>query len=585
MIRKNDISDFFYLEAEAAKKSWEALMSLPVKERIRRRKAIQGVYLDREYREKSDEGHVLLKVTISVNLADFKEGDCLVLHKEGMQTGIKCSLYSFEGDYSIILDVFPPDMPGSVDELNKYNDVPLLLDKDLVDLREHVFYKFLAELKTDNEYWVKNLVNNPTTPLLEDKSKCAEELDDTCKNYDIKLLPKQRDAIINCMAAKDYFLIQGPPGTGKSFVLAWIIIEETCYFKRKVIIIGPNHMAINNTLLQVMKQCSDAYNIFKVGQSYNAPKQVVKDENKENHIENIGHLNVNYFNEFDGFWMIGLTPHSLYTSRAEHLKCDTLIIDEAGQMTIPLALMGMIRAKKVILAGDHKQLPPIISSEEMAEEMKKSIFQVLFTEKNSIMLDTSFRMYEPICNFVSELFYEGKVKPMRKGYGNLIVCDDPLFDFHTPIIIHHVNDYGEQISDKEASFIADIIVGFLNKGLPADEIAVLSPFRAQVANVRSHIRKNHDISEEQRKHVVADTIDKMQGQEREVIIFSLVAGDIDYMTDMAEFLYNPNKLNVAFSRAKSKLIIVGNIEQIKKISSVEYPHIKKMIESNLVKFV
>ena len=75
MIRKNDISDFFYLEAEAAKKSWEAMMSLPVKERIRKRKAIQGVYLDRKYREKSDEGHVLLKVTVSVNLADFKEGD------------------------------------------------------------------------------------------------------------------------------------------------------------------------------------------------------------------------------------------------------------------------------------------------------------------------------------------------------------------------------------------------------------------------------------------------------------------------------------------------------------------------------
>ena len=294
-------------------------------------------------------------------------------------------------------------------------------------------------------------------------------------------------------------------------------------------------------------------------------------------------MNVNYFNEFDGFWIIGLTPHSLYTSRAEHLKCDTLIIDEAGQMAIPLALMGMIRAKKVILAGDHKQLPPIISSEEMAEEMKKSIFQALITDDNCTMLDTSFRMYEPICNFVSELFYEGKVKPMRKGCGNLIVCDDPLFDFHTPIIIHHVDDDGEQISDKEASFIADTIAGFLNKGLPADEIAVLSPFRAQAANVKRHIRKNPDISEEQLKHVVADTIDKMQGQEREVIIFSLVAGDIDYMTDMAEFLYNPNKLNVAFSRAKSKLIIVGNIVQLRKISSVDYPHITKMLESKYVK--
>ena len=207
------------------------------------------------------------------------------------------------------------------------------------------------------------------------------------------------------------------------------------------------------------------------------------------------------------------------------------------------------------------------------------------TKDNCTMLDVSFRMCEPICNFVSDLFYEGKVKPMKVGCGDMIVSNEPLFDFHTPIVIHHVDDNGEQTSDKEALFISETIAGFLKKGLPADEIAVLSPFRAQAANVRRHIRKNPNISEEQRKLVVADTIDKMQGQEREVIVFSLVAGDPDYMTDMAEFLYNPNKLNVAFSRAKSKLIIVGNIEQLRKISSIEYPHIDKMLESKYVTMV
>jgi superfamily I DNA and/or RNA helicase len=77
----------------------------------------------------------------------------------------------------------------------------------------------------------------------------------------------------------------------------------------------------------------------------------------------------------------------------------------------------------------------------------------------------------------------------------------------------------------------------------------------------------------------------MQGQEREVIIYSLVSGSLDYMTEMADFLYNPNKMNVAFSRAKSKLIIVGNIEQIKNISSTDYPHMKKMVESEFVQYV
>ena len=306
---------------------------------------------------------------------------------------------------------------------------------------------------------------------------------------------------------------------------------------------------------------------------------------KEYKIENNFRIDSTKANTANFPWLIGLTPHCLYTSRAEYLKCDTLIIDEAGQMTIPLVLMGIIKAKKVIFAGDHKQLPPIISSEDISEEMKQSAFQALMTKDNCTMLDVSFRMCEPICNFVSDLFYEGKVKPMKVGCGDMIVSNEPLFDFHTPIVIHHVDDNGEQTSDKEALFISETIAGFLKKGLPADEIAVLSPFRAQAANVRRHIRKNPDISEEQRKLVVADTIDKMQGQEREVIVFSLVAGDPDYMTDMAEFLYNPNKLNVAFSRAKSKLIIVGNIEQLRKISSIEYPHIDKMLESKYVTMV
>ena len=593
MINKNDISVFFNLEAEAAEKSWEALMSLPIKDRIRKRKAIQDVYLDKEYRERSEEGDILLKIKVDVNLSDFKEGEQLILHKEDKVSGIKCFLYAFEGEDIIIIDVYPSDMPNSIDELETYYDIPLQLDKNLVDLREHVFYKFLAVLKNDSEFWNQCLVNNPIPPTFENKEKCAEELDDTIENYNqffkeanVSFLTKQREAIVNSIAAKDYYLIQGPPGTGKSFVLSWIILEEIMYLHHKVIVIGPNHMAINNTLGQFAKTLPTYPNIIKVGQSYNAPLIKVMAEDEERGIENINRINTSYFNNFEHEWVIGLTPHSLYTSRAESLKCDTLIIDEAGQMTIPLGLMGMIKAEKVILAGDHKQLPPIISSDEIKEEMKQSVFQCLITEENCTMLDVSFRMCEPICNFVSDLFYEGKVKPMKEGCGNLIVCNEPLYDFHAPIVIHDINDDGEQTSDKEASFIADTIAGFLKEGLPAKEIAVLSPFRAQAANIRRHVRRQHGISEDQSKLIVTDTVDKMQGQEREVIIYSFTAGNIEYMTEMADFLYKPNKLNVAFSRAKSKLIIVGNVEKLKQVSvTLGYAHIDNMLNHKNVTIV
>ena len=307
-------------------------------------------------------------------------------------------------------------------------------------------------------------------------------------------------------------------------------------------------------------------------------------DGEEKEIENIHFLNTSFFNTFEHGWVIGMTPHSLYTSRARGLECDTLVIDEAGQMTIPLALMGMIKAKKVIFAGDHKQLPPIISSEDISEKMKQSAFQTLMTDKNCTMLDVSFRMCEPLCEFVSDIFYDGKVKAFKQGCGDLVKSSDPLYDFDKPVVIHQVDDDGMQASDKEAAFIVDTIVEFLKKGVPSKEIAILSPFRAQAATIRRGIRKREDISDEDKQSLVADTVDKMQGQEREVIIYSFTAGDPDYMAEMADFLYNPNKLNVAFSRAKSKLIIVGNMERIKEIVGNDYPHIISMLNHKNVIF-
>jgi len=254
-------------------------------------------------------------------------------------------------------------------------------------------------------------------------------------------------------------------------------------------------------------------------------------------------------------------------------------------MTMPLALMGIIRAKKVILAGDHKQLPPIIASSEINDKMKQSIFQVLMTDENCTMLDVSFRMCDSICRFVSELFYDGKLKSYKPSCGNRIICNDPLYSYCTPIVIHHIDDNGEQTSDKEADFIASVINNYIKLGLPAEEIAALSPFRAQAATIRRNIRRQKDIDEEARKLIVSDTIDKMQGQEREVIIYSMVSGDYEYMTDMAEFLFNPNKMNVAFSRAKYKLIVVGNLNQLKRLPSIEYEHIHKMLQSDLATFI
>lgn len=597
MINYNDISQFFELEAEAIKENWDALMKQPIKERIRKRKAISAVYLDKEYSEQSEENYRLFKVTFEKNLSDFKEGECLVLHKEEeIVSGIKCTINRFEDDNTMVIEVYPTNVPSDIES---YYDIPLCLDKDLVDLRRHVYDNFMIKLSHEKDFWDNLILNTKQTPLFSDREKVKEALKLGIDEFGYNLLPRQEEAALNSITAEDYYLIQGPPGTGKSFVLSIIIMIELAIFNNKVIIIGPNHMAINNTLIQVVKNFPYLYPIvYKVGQSYNAPNykvntdgltQEIKDclENygEELYLKNIPYLNTSYVNQSELPIAIGMTSHSLYTKRASGLECDTLIVDEAGQMTIPLALMGMIKAKKIIFAGDYKQLPPIVSSDKIRNEMKQSVFQALISDTNCTMLDVSFRMCEPICNFVSELFYDGELKPMKHECGDRIINTNPLYSFDAPIIIQHIGDCGEQYSDKEAEFIAEITGDYLNQGLPATEIAILSPFRAQAANIRRHIGKNGYINEENRNLLAIDTIDKMQGQERELIIFSLAAGNIEYMTEMADFLYNPNKLNVAFSRAKSKLIIVGNIDNLKYIDTDKFPHIKKMLNSQYVKLI
>ena len=576
MINKSDIINFFDAEAEAAKKSWEATMKLSINDRVKKRKAIKDVYLDRDFHEYTEDGDKRYKLKINSNLSDFKEGDYLLLHEDGRYGGIRCVLSSFDSDGYVYVDVSIYDW---VNDLEPYYDIPLVLDRNLVDLRPNVYDNFTALLPYNKEFWEELLINKKPIPLFEEDKKCQEIFEKLFS--DIQFISSQSDAIIKSLFAKDYYLIQGPPGTGKSFVLAVIILIELLYFRHKVIVIGPNHMAINNALGKVFEQCPDWEDFFrnfiKVGYYYHAANYKCELDGKVHEIQNWLKIRTDVLNNSEDPWLVGATPHSLYTSKARGLKCHTLIIDEAGQMTIPLALMGIIQATKVIIAGDHKQLPPIITSDEVPDYMKESVFEALMTEANCTMLDTSFRMCEPLCEYVSDLFYDGKVKAYKHGSGNMVICSDPLYSFDKPVVIHQVDDNGMQASDKEAAFIVDTIVEFLKKGVPSNEIAVLSPFRAQAATIRRGIRKRDDISDEDKKNLVADTVDKMQGQEREVIIYSFTAGDPDYMTEMADFLYKPNKLNVAFSRAKSKLIIVGNIEKIKEVAGEEYPHIKDML--------
>ena len=577
MITKAQIINFYDAEAEADRKKYDELMRQPIGDRVRKRKAIEGVRLVEDWSETSPEQEKLFQLMVGRNLSDFKEGDYLILHREGEREGLRCVLYAFTEEDNIIISVSSFNFDRRrVEEL--YGE-DLVLDTVVVDLRSSINARFYMELPDDEEAWREELVNRIPTPRRVAVGECVSELESLMEDYGLSFTGRQREAVVNSMAAQDYYLIQGPPGTGKSFVLAVIILEEMLYFHHKVAVVGPNHLAINNALKQVLKLSPDLeQSIVKVGQLFQARNLKVEVKGQDYELLKAPRLNTKKCNEMYQPMLFGFTSFSLYTSRARGLEFDTLIIDEAGQMTLPNALMAMTKARKVILAGDHKQLPPIIASDNIPAELHSSVFERLLRGDNHTMLDVSFRMRGEICRLVSELFYDGKLRAMHPENSERLRCDNLLWSFDAPVVMVDVDDKGLQCSEKEAAKIVEIVEGYLDMGVETSEIAVLSPFRAQAATVRRALKKSGRLTEEMYHALAVDTVDKMQGQEREVIIVSLAAGDWKYINEMGEFLYNPNKLNVAFSRAQSKLIVVGNVTQMRRLSAESYPHIAKLLQ-------
>ena len=623
-IDKKALEDYFNGEADAARESYNALISLPVEERVHKRKCICGLKADVSYNRRTQEGDVLLKLDYEENLSDFKEGDYLMLH-DGGHHGIRCNVADFIGDNSIVVS------------LDKYMNIKslsgkeLVLDKALVDLRVSIFTPFLNSLPDDGDFWTGHLVNSRPQAQFSGIEECRAELDDTVKNFGLSLLPKQYEAVLNCMAAENLYLVQGPPGTGKSYVLAVVMLEELLWARHKVAVVGPNHMAINNALEKFVALCPQMYDsVAKVGKWISSPRQLFDIHPARKPVHNISRkLDVEYLNSVDEPFIMGLTPHTLYTSKARGLKFDTLIIDEAGQKSIPLAMMAMQFARKVILAGDHKQLPPIITGEKIPQALNQSVFQRLMNSGNCTMLDTTFRMNAPICSFVSQLFYEGKLCPVRSGVRQAAAaCVESQQLADAPIVFYDVADSGRQVSEKEAERIAEICRGLIKTGMPGERIGVLAPFRAQVSRIRRALRNSGAIPqcqmqsvesvekhmqslesqmqslesvehqlrslesvegqmqsfESQLQSVVVDTVDKLQGQERDVIIYSMTSGDLAYMSEMGDFLYNPQKINVAFSRAKSRLIITGNATSLKALGQEQFPILGEILGNDGVRF-
>ena len=268
------------------------------------------------------------------------------------------------------------------------------------------------------------------------------------------------------------------------------------------------------------------------------------------------------------------TNSSAALESISHVKFDVAIIDEASQATIPSILIPIAKAHRFILAGDHKQLPPTIISER-AHELEKTLFEELIRiyPFKSQLLNVQYRMNSLLMKFPNREFYNNGLK--SDSSVDDITINDILTSQHEEKALlfidtsevednreMHLKDSKSIINDLEADISVSIAQDYLNAGAGEDDIGIISPYADQVKLIQ------------EKTPVEVKTVDGFQGREKEIIIISTVRSNSH---ENIGFLKDLRRLNVAITRAKRKLIIIGNANTL--ITNPTYARLIEFVES------
>ncbi len=397
-----------------------------------------------------------------------------------------------------------------------------------------------------------------------------------CETFSLELNDSQKNAVKMALANNVLTLIQGPPGTGKTQVIAEICLQ--LYKKNagiRILVCSETHVAVNNLIHRIAKQ-NDQIRIVRIGDKENddsidefSPETLLADYFTwaSACIQNKDALSI-IAKELSDPSNMSLEKALVLSANVSGMTCnrvaaydfqdstemfDVAIIDEVCKATLPEILAPLTIAKKAVLIGDPKQLPPVFCTEEreIIHQLENChLDQYMYIDKlfkvssTALMLDTQYRMSNQIGEMISALFYGGEIKNGR----NEDSIDPLLWITYTPTkqwptIQEEGNERPRIFNEDEVAIIFELTTEIL-KLTPELTIGIITPYKAQAALLKTRISQSENIK--------VDTVDGFQGKECDVIIFSVVRTTGSY-----RFLADTRRLNVALSRAKDRIIIVG----------------------------
>lgn len=461
------------------------------------------------------------------------------------------------------------------------------------------------------------------------------------------LNPTQERAVNEVLWAKDVAIVHGPPGTGKTTTLVEAI-NETLMRESQVLVCAQSNMAVDWISEKLVDR---GINVLRIGNptrvndkmlgfTYErrfeshadypqlwairkAIRELRKNRKKgsENYHQKMDRLksraaeielriNAELFGEARviACTLVGSAHHLL-----EGMKFGTLFIDEAAQALEAACWIPMKRASRVILAGDHCQLPPTVKSiAALRAGLGKTLMERIAENKPEVvtLLKIQYRMNDEIMRFSNDWFYGGKVEsaPQIK-YRSVLDYDHPITWIDTSNEENQITIEGEDAPEDSASTSSSVSAANQNSDLNFKEqfvgesfgrinkaeaeltlltlaeyftkigkrrvleeridVGIISPYRAQVQYLKKLIKK-YEFFKPYRRLISVNTVDGFQGQERDVILISLVRsndeGQIGFLKDL-------RRMNVAMTRARMKLIILGN-----KDTMTKHPFYKKLWE-------